>query len=715
MPDDLIKEIREAFAYDKSRWDKVRTEAQKDMRCVAGDPWDPKERKQREDLKRPCLSLDEINQYTNQLINNVRQNKRAIKVDPKGNGANDKTAYVRQGIIRGVEYDSSAQGAYITAFENAVNRSYGYWRLSVDWNGDESFDRKLVIKQVQNPDSVWIDPDTKLPDRSDMKHAFVLDTMPRDKFEKEHPNAQVTDFSLEDQGQLKDWISERMVQLGEYWKVKDTYKKLLLVKPKRRNRLLSYIPFANQADPHPYPVFEDEYSSSMGEVIDDRKVTIPKPVKYKTNGVEIFSEEEWPGRCIPIISVFGKELWVDTGSGPERVLMSLVRLARDPLMLYCYYRTCEAEVVGITPKTPYIGYEGQFEGHEDEWQKVNISPIPYLQVKPVIDATGGQVLPLPARQKYEPAIQQLEVGAEAARRAIQAAMGITPLPTAAQRQNEKSGVALEKIQSQQAVGTFHFVDNLDLAMQNCGRQMDELIPLVYDTPREVGIRNDDESYEVLPINQPTKDEAGNPVVHDPTVGEHGVTVSTGPSYDSQRERSDEFLGELMKLPVIGQNPMYASRVLAKIVRSMDLGVVGDQIGDMLDPEPGSPEEMKAQLAQAKAQLQQMQQVIGPLQNELAGKQIEAKSKIDVENIRAEKELVLRLIDERVKLAVAQEMASKAGKEQLTEQAWKELEMASGHAHDLAMQKDQQGHVSEMAEQQAAQQQQMAATQAAPPQ
>jgi hypothetical protein len=33
---------------------------------------------------RLCLTFDELNQYTNRQINNVRQNKRDIKVEPKG-------------------------------------------------------------------------------------------------------------------------------------------------------------------------------------------------------------------------------------------------------------------------------------------------------------------------------------------------------------------------------------------------------------------------------------------------------------------------------------------------------------------------------------------------------------------------------------------------------------------------------------------------------
>jgi hypothetical protein len=156
-------------------------------------------------------------------------------------------------------------------------------------------------------------------------------------------------------------------------------------------------------------------------------------------------------------------------------------------MLYCYYRTTQAELVGMTPKTPYIGYEGQFKGHESEWSKVQHTPVAYLQAKASTEGSAGQVLPLPQRQPYSPAIDQLEFGAEGARRAIQAAMGVSPLPSSAQRRNEKSGVALQQIEASSQKGTYHFIDNFDHMLRQVGVIAEDLMGSTYDTPRDVGV------------------------------------------------------------------------------------------------------------------------------------------------------------------------------------------------------------------------------------
>ena len=52
-----LKLMRERFTHASSVWEDVKREGAKDMRYVAGDPWDPEDRSKREDAKRPCLLL----------------------------------------------------------------------------------------------------------------------------------------------------------------------------------------------------------------------------------------------------------------------------------------------------------------------------------------------------------------------------------------------------------------------------------------------------------------------------------------------------------------------------------------------------------------------------------------------------------------------------------------------------------------------------------
>ena len=100
----LLREIREEYAYFRDYWDENYDEAKIDLQFVAGDPWDSTARRQREDLERPVICPDELSQYLNAAINNIRQNARAIRVTPAGEGADDANAELRSSLIKGIEY-----------------------------------------------------------------------------------------------------------------------------------------------------------------------------------------------------------------------------------------------------------------------------------------------------------------------------------------------------------------------------------------------------------------------------------------------------------------------------------------------------------------------------------------------------------------------------------------------------------------------------------
>jgi hypothetical protein len=204
--------------------------------------------------------------------------------------------------------------------------------------------------------------------------------------------------------------------------------------------------------------------------IRNEKVEDSKVESYLTNGIEILERNSWKGRYIPFVSCYGKVLYVDEGAGPKRRLLSMTRLARDPYLLYCYYRTTEAELVGATPRFPYFAYEGQLSPSQLKLlQKANHEPVAVIQIKATVDgAPANSLLPHPQRNPYDPPIEKFEIGAEAARRAIQAAMGISPLPTDAQRHSQKSGVALRQIESSGQKGSFHFVDHYELMIERTG-------------------------------------------------------------------------------------------------------------------------------------------------------------------------------------------------------------------------------------------------------
>lgn len=697
----LLKRIRDRFERGVEEWSDIRAEGDKDMLYIAGDPWEGKEKAARKDEGRPAMVFDELGQYVNQLINDVRMNPHSVKVtarggNPFGPDSKDKQAAVRADIIRNVEYTSNGKSAYLTGFENAAQRSYGYWRITRKYTDDKSFEQELCIKRLPYPNNVIFDPDYKEADASDIKWAFVVEQMPRDEYTRKYPKAEVVDFSTELMSLVPKWVKEREIQVAEYWEVQETPGELVMVENATGERIV---------------VTGDEFSAGLKAARESgvepprelkrRKTTTRQITQYMTNGVEILEELEWDGYWIPLIGCFGKEMYVDRGSGPERILTSLVRAARDPFMFYCYLRSCEAEESAMTPKTPFIGAKGQFDGMTDDWGKVSKSPLAYLEYNIVTDQSGGTAVGPPMRQPFQPNFQSYEVACEAARRAIQAAMGISPLPVAAQRRNEKSGIALDKIQQAEQKGSYHFIDNLLLSIEHSGRVMNDLIDKTYDTARDVPVRKPDGTSAVQRLNDKT-----NPDAVDITGDPHDVTISTGPSFDSQRDEAADYADTIAKIPGVFE------KVGDLLTRLRNLGPIGDEIAGRLTPpallgKDGKP--LPPEAAAMVAQLQQAHQALNAYAQKLEKELQDAKQKEQAKVIDNQFKVQLAKMDNETKIAIA-EIGAKVQdamfRIETQLKAWQDMHGAAAdhaeaetqRAHEKDMQAATQSHEAQQAQQ-----------------
>lgn len=654
----LVQEIRENRIAASGEWDDVIDEAKKDRLCIAGKPWDaidPKGKKQRMDAKRPVIALDELGQYLNQTVNDVRANPRSIKYAPTGNGANDKGAEFYQNHTREIEYRSHATVAYSTAFDNCVSSSVGWLRVNAKREHIRTFNQDLWIEPVVNPDQVLPDPNFVWPDARDMKFLYYIEPWMKSDFKRKFKNAKVTDFSGGQRALASLWLQKDMVQVAEYWKLVSIMRKLV-----------AFQRAGKQPNGQPYPIetmLRDEMPGGKlpgGATLKREEEVEDTEVKcYLTNGLEILKENTWKGKYIPFVSCLGKILYVDEGQGSHRQIMSMTRLARDPYMLYCYYCACEMELIGMTPKFPYFAYEGQLSPSElTNLQKSLHEPVAVIRVKPFIEGTpGNQPLGFPARQPYEPPIQGIEVGKEAARRAIQAAMGISPLPTQAQRHNEKSGVALKQIESSGDRGSFHFKDHYKLMLERTGVILEDLMDKTLDTARSVPVRDAQDSASSQRINDPSDPESVD------TRGDYRVTVSEGPASENQRQDGSDFVDSMTSnLPTIAQlaGPQRALALLAKSVKLKRLGPIGDEIVKLLEPPAQNgpngkplPPEVQAMVQQLQSQLQQVQQEMQKAGQIIQTDQVKANSAKELKmlDIQFQREKLDR--DNETKLAVAE--------------------------------------------------------------
>lgn len=370
------------------------------------------------------------------------------------------------------------------------------------------------------------------------------------------------------------------------------------------------------------------------------------------------------GKYIPLVLLKGKELNIE---GKNHVY-SLIRHAKDPQKLINYWNTAAAEVIALAPKAPWVGTSKQFEGYEQDYATANVENYPMLKYNADPEAQGP-----PQRQGTgQPPVaifEQIRRGEEN----LKSVIGMFNADVGAPG-SEQTGAAVIARQKPGDVATFEFMENLARAVMFTGKVINEMIPEIYDTERDVRIRNIDESESFVPINT-TVGNAKKSVENDPnrfagielaklnsifskegkdakfndiTVGKYDVVVTVGPSYSTQRQESAQNLLQLSQAM-----PQQMAIAADLIVENMDFkgadelaarlrkplvaqGVAKPRSGEQ--PSPPPPPNPQVQLAQAKVQGEQAKQQLAQLKIQQENIKLEhekAKMQLEIQKLQIE--------------------------------------------------------------------------------
>lgn len=627
-PDDqrLIDEAIERYQQSESYESENRKAGLDDLKFVNGEQWPDAIKRQREAEFRPCQTINKLPAFIRQVTNDARQNRPCIKVHPVDSGADVETAVVLQGLIKHIEYDSNADVAYDTALESAARIGFGYWRILTEFQSPTSFDQCIKIRRIRNPFMVRLDPNAQEPDASDSKWGMIVDDMPKALFKAEYPNAEAGNFDVSSAGEaVKDWFGGETVRVAEYFRVEESPATLLMLS----DGTITY---------------KDELPAGLPSgitVINERESTRHKVAWYKITGCEVLERREWAGRWIPIVPMYGDEVDIEgkvTRSG-------LVRFSKDAQRMYNYWKTTETELIALAPKAPFIGVEGQFEGHEDKWESANTVSYPYLEYVPV--SLGGTLAPAPSRQPFAGPPAGVITAALSASDDIKSTTGIYDASLGS-RSNETSGKAIMARQREGDVGNFHYTDNQARSLRHTGRILIDLIPHIYDSQRVVRIIGEDGKADMAELNKPLEQPQEDPetgaiktILNDMRMGIYDVTVSVGPSYTTQRQEAAEAMAQmaqswpkLMEIAgdkVIGSMDWPGSEEIAeRVKRTIPPQLLGEEA-----PQQGLPPEVQAQMEQMQQYIQELEQAMQEASSGMQKAQLDADTKIEIAHINNE--------------------------------------------------------------------------------
>lgn len=616
MNDDFHS-ARELWDEASSAASEQRNRMREDMRFsnpTDPDQWDMKMRQARDLDSRPSYVFDQTNQYIAQVVNDARKNKPQIETVPANSGADEKVSTALDGMIRQIEYVSSASMAYDTALEHAARVGLGWFRIVPKLVNGSRNEQEIRILRVHDPLMVQFDPNFTSPDGSDQTFGFVETILPTAIFQRMYPDRKKDYANWQDKG--GDWFSSDTVRIVEFFKQEE----------KKKSRLrISDIDKDKTPDGR-LELTEDEYwevdrKTNVRLKVHSQWMESEKVVKwYKLDGNDFLEEgTEFPSKYIPLIPVMGYESWIEG----KRMLCGMVRRMMPGQRAYNIERNAELEWMAKQPKSPWVTPWEAVANHQREWASANSSDQAYLPYDH-LDAQGNP-LPPPQRAGAPATSQAFGLLSQKGLSDIQASIGMYRANLGAPS-NETSGIAIRRREEQGDTANFHYIDNLARGLTQAGRVIVDMIPRLYDTKRAVQILGMDGKAETITINprlgKPFKQDGKKTVEINLSTGDYDVRCKVGPAYTSLREEMAENLTRIVSsspqlMTVLG--PMWArsqdwpeAEHVSKLLLAMAPPPVQAIENDDAEIPPAALMKIQQQnqaLQQAQAQLQQMSQML----------------------------------------------------------------------------------------------------------
>jgi hypothetical protein len=668
--------------------------------------WDEHIRAERAADGRPCLTINRAPGFIHQVTNQEREAHLVITVKPVDDEGDPETAEVLQGIIRNIEGHSIADWQYTRVGDKQAEQGLGLIRLVTEYvdedgTGKEDADifRQCVkIKGERDPLTVLLDPTYEEPDASDAEFAFKYADYERDSFKAtlgyEPPDeATVLAFKADHADDGGEWFPGSRIRVVEWFR-----------KEFRGARIRKALLSDGTVILYPTDEKKAEIEALGNKIVRDRYVQERVVMWRKACGTHIFEETVWPDKCQPWTPVPGDELQIDG----ERDYRGVVRDSKDAACVYNVEVSALVEAVGRGVKAPVVGFTGQFgkvgSPQRQAWENAHKKPYSFLEVDPV--TLDGQPASHPQPITFEPPLQGVIMAIRQADEDYKTTAGFHDA-SLGQRGPQESGVAIDKRQQQDLLGSSHYLDNFRMALGCVGRRLIRLIRVVYDVPTVLritgrddrekrvmvysGAKNDPRQQEFLqthPGPHPITLAGGKTVIlpgqkipfelpkgvagiYDIGTGKYDIEVIAGKDGGTKREEQVQLMAEIFK----GLPPEYIVNFTDLWFLLMDSPVAGqlsERAKKMLpqqfqDQEEGGatqvPPHVQAEMAQMKQQLEMAGQVVQQLTSEIKSerakiqsqmlmKQEEIASRERVAALQVKRDLLMQQIDLKAEAALA---------------------------------------------------------------
>lgn len=648
----LCQEIRDRI----SKWDKYwrlnRTQYYEWLEFVLGDQWKEDESKLFERYNKIPLSFNKLGVLMNHILGDQMSNTPNLQISPEEN-VPPEAVDIRAALIKSITINSDTRSVFQTAFFQSVVGGFGAFRIGTDWTSPRSFVQEIKFYEIDDPNLAYWDLAAISKCKTDGMYAGYRTRMSRKSFSSKWGK----DIERQVGNSAINEDSAPALQDDESITVIDDYERV--------GKKVTIYELSDGST-----VDSSEYKQLERQTIGDKKYLIsngmPVTVVQKRDTVEyaithrqiagdwILDETDFPSEQLPIVFVDQKSYRNKQG---QQICRSFFRDVKDTQRFLNYLATQIAYILKISRWDQFIMARKNAASPDSQAQWRDPSVIRgalYYDETPAgskPEQLRAPELSASLTQQYERTLMDLQSGTGIYNTQL-GEMG-----------NEVSGRAIDKRNIRGSKNTQLPRTALEIAITIAGEIVNEMIPKVYDTERDIMLNMPEREGKPVRLNEQA-DEYGMQINNDMSKGRYKIRLKPGPSYEGQKEEALDSMQLVLAADKSGQVfPMIADLYAENLpidnnieIRNRLRTLVPPDIlkagktGEPLPPKPPqpSPEAIMAQLKQQELQhkMQQAEQEsmlkmkeIELKQSELQRKAIETHQDMTMEweKLQAEKE------------------------------------------------------------------------------
>lgn len=537
----LAQKIRDRIKKWDDYWKFNRDQYHEFMDFVMGDMWKEDESKVFTRYNKIPLTFNKLAPLVSYMLGEQRQNTPALQVCPDENTP-EETVEVREALVKNIIFDSDAKIAYQGAFQQALIGGYGAYGICTEYENEYSFNQQIKIFPIVDPTKCYWDVSAKSPCKTDGMYAGTRTRISRAKFrgmygEKLERNIPASTYT--DDTSLMSFSDDDSITIIDDYERK--YDSVTLYKLSNgRNVDATELESLERIEIDGRDIIFDE--GMPVEITDEREAFRYKVIHRQIAGDYELEKNEFPSQQLPIPFVDQNSYWDKNG---KQICRPFFKDAKDAQRYLNYLGTQSAYLVKVSRYDQYMASRANVKNPDTQaiWRD------PQTQQGALIydESPNGNrpeqlrpaEIPMSLIQQYDRTLHDIETST-----------GIYATQIG-QNGNEVSGAAVDARTKRGSYNTYVPYDSLNRAILCGGQIIDEMIPRVYDTERNMMLRMKDQMLKSVQLNTPI-DEYGSQIQNDMTKGRYTIRLLPGPSYEGQKQEALESIQMVLAADKTGQ-------------------------------------------------------------------------------------------------------------------------------------------------------------------